>query len=168
MTKSRPGTPENCDQPLEGTDSLDFATPTKSDSIDDLTKDFEETLSFRYLPQSTPKMDVKPNLALNTDPSLYTSCKLLDNRIQKFSGDEDRTFEEFLDDYTELVDRLGIPLEHAKSLMPLYLTGGAKLKFHSLSSGDKSKWETLATALAKKFKTQALLSNVREELHKLV
>lgn len=36
-----------------------------------------------------------------------------------------------------------------------------------MSSDDKSKWESLATALAKKFKTQALLSNIRDELHNL-
>lgn len=125
LTKSRPATPDRCEQPLEGSDFLDFANPTKDDPIDDLTQQFDKTLSFRHLPQSTPKMEVKPNLAFNSDPFLYTSCTLLDNRIQKFSGDEERTFEEFLDDYTELVDRLGIPLEHAKSLMPLYLTGGA-------------------------------------------
>lgn len=93
--------------------------------------------------------------------SLYTSCKLLDNRVAKFSGDEYRTFEEFLDEYTELVNRLGTPTNHAQSLLPLYLTGGAKLEFNSLTENENSDWNTLTVALAKKFKNQALLSNIR-------
>ena len=49
--------------------------------------------------------------------------------------------------------------------MPLYLTGGAKLKYPSLTDDEKKDWKTMTIALAKKFKSQALLSNVRDELH---
>lgn len=72
------------------------------------------------------------------DPAqLYTSCRLLDNRVGKLSGNDDITFEEFLEDYVELVTNLHIPHEHAKALLPLYLTSGAKLKYQSLSKDQK-------------------------------
>ncbi|KAL6728867.1 hypothetical protein Aduo_010600 [Ancylostoma duodenale] len=100
-------------------------------------------------------------------PTLYASCKLLGNRIEKFSGDTDKTFEEFLDDFKDLVESLNIPHHHAKSLLPLYLTGGAKLKYQSLTDDEKSTWETIVTSLAKKFKNQAMLSNIRDELHNM-
>ncbi|EYC38798.1 hypothetical protein Y032_0694g1592 [Ancylostoma ceylanicum] len=100
-------------------------------------------------------------------PTLYASCKLLGNRIEKFSGDSDKTFEEFLDEYKDLIESLNIPHEHAKSLLPLYLTGGAKLKYQSLSDEEKSNWQSIVTTLARKFKNQAMLSNIRDELHNL-
>ncbi|KAL6739358.1 hypothetical protein Aduo_012826 [Ancylostoma duodenale] len=100
-------------------------------------------------------------------PTLYASCKLLGNRIEKFSGDSDKTFEEFSDEFKDLIDSLNIPHHHARSLLPLYLTGGAKLKYQSLTDDEKSTWESIVTTLAKKFKNQAMLSNIRDELHNM-
>lgn len=70
-------------------------------------------------------------------------------------------------DYAALIYRLRIPIDHTKFLMPLFLTGGAKLKYGSLSDDDKADWKSMTAALAKKFKTQALLSKIRDELHNL-
>ncbi|KHJ89073.1 integrase core domain protein, partial [Oesophagostomum dentatum] len=104
---------------------------------------------------------------MNENLSLYESCKLLGNRLSKFSGNEDKTFEEFLEEYAELVSNLQIPLAHAKSLLPLYLTGGAKLKYQTLKDFEKTSWQAMVTALATKFKNQAMLSNIRDELHNM-
>lgn len=54
---------------------------------------------------------------------------------------------------------------YVKALFPLYLTGGAKLKYQCLSEATKDDWVQMATALAKKFKTEAIVSNGRDELH---
>lgn len=58
---------------------------------------------------------------------------ITDSRVGKFSGDDGCKFEEFLDDYTKLIDRLRIPVEHT----PIYLTGRAKLIYGSLNADEK-------------------------------
>ncbi|VDO84829.1 unnamed protein product [Heligmosomoides polygyrus] len=98
---------------------------------------------------------------------IYHAFKLLGTRIDKFSGSEEKTFEEFLEEYSELTQRFQIPRAVAKSLLPIYLTGMAKLKFQSIENRDQMNWEQLVTTLASKLKNQATLSNIRDELHNI-
>lgn len=88
-------------------------------------------------------------------------------RVEKFSGAGDKTFEEFLEEYTDLIDKFQIPYDHAKSLLPLCLVRGAKLKYQNLDDADKLPWKNPVTILATKFKSDDILSNVRDELHSL-
>ncbi|KIH60390.1 integrase core domain protein [Ancylostoma duodenale] len=107
------------------------------------------------------------NIEMLDQHQVYQACKMLGNRIEKFSGTGDRTFEEFLEEHTDLVARFSIPRSVARSLLPLYLTGGAKLKYQTIPEHDSMTWEELVTELAKRMKSEALLSNLRDELHNL-
>ncbi|CAJ0588803.1 unnamed protein product [Cylicocyclus nassatus] len=91
-------------------------------------------------------------------PDLYASSKLLGTRLEGFTGDSDKAFEEFLEDYRELVDNLHIPHVYAKSLLPLFLAGGAKVNYQTLKPAEKATWEAMTKALATKFKNQAMLT----------
>ncbi|KAL6734713.1 hypothetical protein Aduo_005222 [Ancylostoma duodenale] len=86
---------------------------------------------------------------------------MLGDRIEKFSGTGERTFKEFLDDYTNLIARFGIPYSVARTLLPLYLVGGAKLKYQTIANHDTLPWNESVPELAKKLKSEALLSNLR-------
>ncbi|EPB67564.1 integrase core domain protein [Ancylostoma ceylanicum] len=110
-----------------------------------------------------------PEIGQSIDQNqIYLACKMLGNRIDKFSGAGKKTFEEFLEEYTDLIKRFSIPHSVAKSLLPLYLTGGAKLRLQQIEDHEKLSWKELVTELAKRFKSQALLSNLRDELHNIV
>lgn len=98
---------------------------------------------------------------------IYHAHKLLHKRLDKFSGSDEKTFEEFLEEYSDLVQHFQIPRAIAKSLLPLYLTGSAKLKYQSIEGHDQMSWEQPVTALATKLKNQAALSNIRDELHNM-
>ncbi|KAL6738683.1 hypothetical protein Aduo_012205 [Ancylostoma duodenale] len=92
---------------------------------------------------------------------------MIGNRIKKFTGTEEKTFEEFLEEYTDLIQRFAIPHEVAKNLLPLYFAEGAKMKYQQIPGHEKHSWKGLATELAKRLKSQALLCNLRDELHNL-
>ncbi|KAL6723621.1 hypothetical protein Aduo_018604 [Ancylostoma duodenale] len=110
-----------------------------------------------------------PELGQSIDHNqIYLACKMLGNRIDKFSGAGEKTFEEFLEEYTDLIQRFSIPHSVAKSLLSLYPTGGAKLRLQQIEDHEKLPWKELVTELAKRFKSQALLSNLRDELHNIV
>ena len=97
----------------------------------------------------------------------YQVCKMIGNRIEKFTGHGDRTFEEFLEEFVDLTTRFAIPLPVARRILPLFLIGGARLKFQQIPNHDTLCWKDLVTELAKRFKSQALLSNIRDELHNM-
>ncbi|KAL6743394.1 hypothetical protein Aduo_016438 [Ancylostoma duodenale] len=92
---------------------------------------------------------------------------MLGDRIENFSGAGVRTFEEFLGDYTDLIARFGIPHSVARTLLPLYLIGGAKLEYQTIPNHDTLQRNELVTELAKKFNSEALLSGLRDELHSM-
>ncbi|KAL6723935.1 hypothetical protein Aduo_018885 [Ancylostoma duodenale] len=86
--------------------------------------------------------DVKESQA--QQHQVYQACKMLD-----------------------LEHRFAIPHSVAKSLLPLYLTGGAKLKYQQIPDRDTLSWKELVTELATRLKSQALLSDLRDELHNM-
>ncbi|KAL6740328.1 hypothetical protein Aduo_013694 [Ancylostoma duodenale] len=115
----------------------------------------------------TKDASITQNTGLPNQHLVYQACKMLGDRVEKFSGAGDRTFEEFLEDYTDLIARFSISHDVARCLLPLYLTGGAKLKLQTIPQHDKMSWKELVVELAKKFKSEAVLSNLRDELHNL-
>ncbi|VDL74593.1 unnamed protein product [Nippostrongylus brasiliensis] len=135
-------------------------TEVYSDNEVDLQSEFDSESDNDH--RSTFVMETAPR-----PDTLYAACKLLDHRVEKFSGNDEKTFVEFLEEYDEIINSLHIPLSHAMTLFPLYLTSGAKQKYQSLTAAEKVNWRTMVTALAKKFKTQAAMSNARDELHNL-
>ncbi|KAL6729566.1 hypothetical protein Aduo_000610 [Ancylostoma duodenale] len=52
-------------------------------------------------------------------------------------------------------------------MLPLYLTGPAKIKNNNIAEVDKLPWKELVTTLAKRFRGGALRSNLRDELHNI-
>ncbi|KHJ89406.1 integrase core domain protein [Oesophagostomum dentatum] len=122
--------------------------------------------------QHTPTKMAKQLGRSNTPPKMenqpiYQACKLLGDRVAKFSGLGDRTFEEFLEEFTDLMERFQIPNEYGKIILPLYLVGPAKVKYSNIPGVKDLSWEELVINLAKKFKSDALLSNLRDELHNI-
>ncbi|VDK60516.1 unnamed protein product, partial [Cylicostephanus goldi] len=104
----------------------------------------------------------------DVDNPIYRSYKILSERIEKFSGVGDRTFEEFLEDYVDVIERFNISYSNAKSLLPMFLSGSARVKYNSIANAKTLTWDDLVTKLAKKCKNEAVLSNVRDELHGLI
>ncbi|VDO98688.1 unnamed protein product [Heligmosomoides polygyrus] len=68
-----------------------------------------------------------------------------------------KTFEEFLEEYSELTQRFQIPRKVTKSFLPLFLTGTARLKYLAIEERDNLPWEELVTTLATKLKNKATL-----------
>ncbi|EYC17816.1 hypothetical protein Y032_0029g1885 [Ancylostoma ceylanicum] len=119
-------------------------------------------------PSSMSEGNGTPELQHSMDQNqMYFACKMIDNRIEKFTGTEQKTFEEFLEEYTDLIQRFAIPHEVAKNFLPLYLAEGAKLKYQQIPGHEKLSWKDLVNELAKRLRSQALLSNLRDELHNL-
>ncbi|VDK56663.1 unnamed protein product, partial [Cylicostephanus goldi] len=50
----------------------------------------------------------------------------------------------------------------------MFLTGSAKIKYNSIDNAKTLKWDDLVMELAKKCKNEAVLSNIRDELHGLI
>ncbi|VDN33396.1 unnamed protein product [Cylicostephanus goldi] len=91
---------------------------------------------------------------------VYQAVNILGSRVDKFSGNEEKTFEELLDEYRDIVPRFSIPHPIAKKLLPLYLSGGARFKFQQIPNREKMTWKELVAELAKKVKNNSPLSNI--------
>ncbi|CAI2297827.1 unnamed protein product [Caenorhabditis sp. 36 PRJEB53466] len=73
--------------------------------------------------------------------------KILDPRIPKFSSGKSSELKEWLESYSKIVYRTGVPKKLATELIPFYLSGPALHKYNALPESVTKEWETMARGL---------------------